>query len=49
MYGVEAFCLFGAHVDQLESTNFETAVENALNDRSRVTPAHSVGLDDAES
>ena len=49
MYGVETFRLLSAHVDQLESTNLETSVENSLNDRSRVTRAHCVGFDDTES
>jgi hypothetical protein len=48
MYGVKTLRLLCAHVDQLESTNLETVVENSLNDRSCVTRAHCVGFDDAE-
>src|SRR5262245_36963794 len=49
MNGVKTFRLLTAHVDQLESTNLETAVDNSINDRSCVTRAHGVGLDDSES
>src|SRR5215204_6403211 len=48
MYGVETFRLLSRHVDQLQSADPETVIENFLNDRSRVTRAHCVGFDDAE-
>src|SRR5215217_482442 len=48
MYGVETFRLLSRHVDQLQSADAETVIENFLNDRSRMTRAHCVGFNDAE-
>ena len=49
MDGVEAFGLVSRHMDQLESTDAEAAVENFLNDSACMTCAHRVRLDDSES
>jgi hypothetical protein len=45
---VEAFSFLPGHVDQFQSTDFETAVENALNDRASMPRAHCIGFDDSE-
>ena len=46
--GVEAFALLARHVNEFQSADFESGIENALNDRAGVTGAYCVWFDDSE-
>src|SRR6185369_15979006 len=48
MNSVESFRLALGHVNEFQTTDLKSVIENALNDRSCMTGAHRVGFDDAE-